>query len=303
LLRATYYFENGRSEQSIRELNKAINFTPNFWEAYNYKAYVYYTDIYYMDFVKAIENSKRAVSLNHGRELLSLFYSMGYIYGVCAGFPDLAKQCYQEALKLDGDTILYFNALSRMEMNTGSYEKAIEYADKSYAKDSDNNDAIELLGYCYEFHGQIEKSLKFSKKYADRLKDHGQYIPGNMHRIGYAYWMNGYKREGEYWFNEQKRYCEELIKKGHAYSYFSAIYDLAAVYAFTGDKVKALENLRLFARIYVCPLWLVTLMKDDPLFESIRNEQEFQQITRAMEAKYLKEHERVRRWMEEQGML
>ena len=49
-------------------------------------------------------------------------------------------------------------------------------------------------------------------------------------------------------------------------------------------------------------MW-VTSIKNNPLFDSIRNEPEFQQIVRDVEAKYQKEHERVRKWLEEQGML
>ena len=43
------------------------------------------------------------------------------------------------------------------------------------------------------------------------------------------------------------------------------------------------------------------LIKTDPLFNSIRNEPEFQQIVKDIEAKYQAEHERVKKWMEEQG--
>ena len=45
------------------------------------------------------------------------------------------------------------------------------------------------------------------------------------------------------------------------------------------------------------------VIKRDPLFNSIRNEPEFQQIARDVEAKYQAEHERVRKWLEEQGNL
>jgi hypothetical protein len=45
------------------------------------------------------------------------------------------------------------------------------------------------------------------------------------------------------------------------------------------------------------------LMRTDPLFNSIRNEPEFQQIVRDIEAKYQAEHERVRKWLEESGQL
>jgi len=39
------------------------------------------------------------------------------------------------------------------------------------------------------------------------------------------------------------------------------------------------------------------------LFDSIRDEPEFQQIVRDLEAKYQAEHERVRQWLEENDML
>jgi hypothetical protein len=39
------------------------------------------------------------------------------------------------------------------------------------------------------------------------------------------------------------------------------------------------------------------------MLESIRNEERFQKILRDQEAKYQAEHERVKKWLEEQGKL
>jgi DNA-binding transcriptional MocR family regulator len=47
----------------------------------------------------------------------------------------------------------------------------------------------------------------------------------------------------------------------------------------------------------------VTFAKKDPLFASISNDEHFQKILQNMEAKYQAEHERVRKWLEEQGKL
>jgi len=44
-------------------------------------------------------------------------------------------------------------------------------------------------------------------------------------------------------------------------------------------------------------------MNNYPIFNSIRDEPEFQQIARDVEAKYQAEHERVRKWLEENDML
>jgi hypothetical protein len=57
------------------------------------------------------------------------------------------------------------------------------------------------------------------------------------------------------------------------------------------------------ARIPVYPLWWVGIIKEDPLFDSIRAEPEFQQIVRDVETKYNAEHARVRKWLEVKGML
>ncbi|RLD54316.1 MAG: hypothetical protein DRI97_11730, partial [Bacteroidetes bacterium] len=79
--------------------------------------------------------------------------------------------------------------------------------------------------------------------------------------------------------------------------------DLAATYAFIGDKDKAFENLRFFEKYQTANRWFITYINNDPLFDSIRDEPEFQQIVRDVEAKYQAEHDRVRQWLEENDML
>ena len=51
------------------------------------------------------------------------------------------------------------------------------------------------------------------------------------------------------------------------------------------------------------PRWMIKDLNNDPLFDNIRDEPEFQQIVRDVEAKYQAGHERVRRWLEENDML
>lgn len=126
----------------------------------------------------------------------------------------------------------------------------------------------------------------------------------NYHRFVYAYWINGYKEKAEYYFDRQIEASLEMINSNRPWaSKYFTYYDLAGVNAFRGEKEKAYENLRILNRIEDVPLFMVTVMKRDELFESIRNEPEFQQITRNIEAKYQAGHERVRHWLEENGML
>jgi hypothetical protein len=48
--------------------------------------------------------------------------------------------------------------------------------------------------------------------------------------------------------------------------------------------------------------WL-NILNYDPMFDNIRDDPEFQQIVRDMEAKYHADHERVRKWLEENDLL
>jgi len=48
--------------------------------------------------------------------------------------------------------------------------------------------------------------------------------------------------------------------------------------------------------------WL-TIIKNEPLFNGISDEPEFQKIVRDEGARYLEEHESVRKWLVEQGRM
>jgi hypothetical protein len=153
------------------------------------------------------------------------------------------------------------------------------------------------------YSGHHEESLRYLKKWLDELTARGQFQYNEMHRVGYAYWQNGYKKEAEYYFDIQMEYGNNLINSDRPYAQlFYTYYDRAGVYAFRGEKEKAYEDLRIFNQRERQGDWMVRLIKDGPLFDSIRDEEEFQQIVRDVEAKYQAEHKRVRKWLEENDL-
>ena len=295
-LRGRYYNEIGKPEQAIEEFDKAIKFNPNDWMAYHEKGAFYYAT----DLVNNINYLQKAASINRGEELPQLLLAIGWAY-FNAGFPEKSKQYYNDILKLNGDSLAYYGISSWNEFWLANFNKSIEYGEKAYALDSTD---IGALADDYAWLGQYKESLKYYKKGFEKLKTNGEFATNGMHRMGYAYWQNGYKEEAEYCFNEQIKYCYRMIElKRESGQKFYIYYDLAGTYAFRGEKVKAYKNLRIFNQIQQVPLWMANLIKTDPLFNSIRNEPEFQQIAKDIEAKYQAEHERVRKWLEEQGTL
>ena len=268
--------------------------------AYRWKGEFYYET----DWANYIYYLQKAASINRGQELPELLSQIGYGY-YCAGFPEKAMQYYQDKLKLDGDSANYYAELSRYEYWLKNSIKSIEFGIKGYAIDSTNSTTLVTLGASYAGLGQYEESLKYYKKWIKRSKIQGdEWFVVSSHRIGYVYWQNGNREAAKYYFNKQIKYCNRSIELGRQYAQMLyAYYDIAGVYAFRGDRVKAYENLRIFKKKPMMSFWMISLIKTDPLFKSIRNEPEFQQIVRDIEAKYQAEHERVRKWLEEQGML
>jgi TolB-like protein len=299
IIRGDYYRTLGISQKAIDEYDKALKINPNSWKAYFGKGYLYGND----NLVKMLENLHKAASLNHGSELPGLLRNIASLY-YNAGFSEKGNYYHLEALKLDDDSASYFISLADAEWFNGNFKEAVEFLKKGYAIDSINTRIINLLGEYYMLSGKPEESLTYYKKYIIALKALGEYDTGVMHRIGYAYWKNGYKKEAEYYLNKELEYCQSQIKSDRPYAQlFYTYYDLAAVYAFKGDKDKAYENLKIFNQRQRIQLWMVNLIKNDALFDNIRNEPDFQQIVRDVEAKYKAEHERVRKWLEENKML
>jgi tetratricopeptide (TPR) repeat protein len=258
------------------------------------------------DYVKSIEYLHKAKSLYHGSQLPAILRDLGVAYHQ-VGFYEEAKYFTEEAFKLDKDSLKNYYSLGYLEHQLGNFAKFVESVEKINAIDSNYLGAQTYrdLGEEYMFLHQSDKSLNCFKKWLQKkektLTDQDFF---GLHRVGWAYLKEGDKKEAEYYFNELIKYCEKVKELGRvSVDKLRPAYDLAGAYAVMGERVEAYENLRIWTKMAVCPLWWLTYLKYDPLFDSIRNETQFQKIVKEMEAKYQAEHERVKKWLEEQGML
>jgi len=295
VIRGEYYRRHNNKEQAIKEYDKALKFNPNDWQAYWNKAILYNFE----DLVKCIDNYQKAALLHRGPFLPGLYLDLSNAYAF-VGFKEKSRYYIEEKLKLDNDSASYYDFLAHLEELIPNYEKAIEFGKKAYAIDSTDFWINTHLGLYHSCLGQFEESLKYYKT-SEKIQ-RALNRPGllNIFRIGHAYWENGFIEEAELYFNTGLKSYNEMIEldRNYARDYFT-FYNLAAAYAFLGDKEKAFEYLRLFNRVQVKPLFGVSVIKNDRLFDSIRDEPEFQQIVRNVEAQYQAEHERVRKWLEE----
>jgi TolB-like protein len=298
-LKGNYYWLKGNTAQAKEEFDKALRINPNSWEAYSGIRNLYFG----VDHIKYIDNSQKAASLNHGPELSDLLVSIAGAFWQ-AGFNDKSEYYLKQALILNGDSAQYYIYLMLYDFWNRNFEKALDLSLKTYELDTTRLNSLSFAGFSLSLLGRYEESLKYYKKFIEKSNAYKVTYLNNSHRIGYAFWKNGYKKEADYYFDKQIEYSNASNKLGRPYGKdYWAYYDLAAVYAFRGEKNKTFENLRFFSQIKTVQSWGPSLLKFDPLLDSIRNEPEFQQIVRDVEAKYQAEHERVRKWLEETGQL
>lgn len=296
VLRAQYYLYTNQNELANKELDKAIRYNPNHWKAY-YRKSNYYL---FIDPVSSFEYLYKAESLvKEPGELLRIYKSLAFNYQTF-GFNQQSDFYTEKALRLGGDSVAYYTTLAWNETDYGHSQKALENAEKAYAKDSGNVYLLNLLGINHLMLGQFPEAMEFYNDLLhilDQVDDEQWWFSFN---IGYAYLMNGKQEEADYYFNKCSEYYSAKYKMERlGNSSFEDHLAMVGLHVLRGEKGKAYEILRRFNQLKIIPLYMITSIKSDPVFSSIRNEAEFQQIVRDVEARYLAEQERIRKWLEE----
>jgi TolB-like protein/AraC-like DNA-binding protein len=300
-VRGEYYSVEGSTEQALDEWEKALRYNPNDGWVYSLIGGFYEE----LDMVKSFENLQNAAFLLKGPELTQTLTALGLDY-YKAGFPEQGNYFLREVLNLDDDSVNYYNNTVNYTARTmGYYEKALEHYEKRYKTDSTNEATLRLLAYYNSLSGHDKESLKYYKLYLSVInaRDESNSLYTRYSRIGYAYYRCGYAKEAEYYFKRQIETCKDRLTSVRPGERIYWLYPLAGAYVCMGDKNKAYESLREFNHAQSFTLEWVTLLRTDPIFNTIRGEPEFQKILSDVSAKYQKEHERVRNWLDGQRKL
>jgi tetratricopeptide (TPR) repeat protein len=299
--RGDYYKEIREPVQALEEYDKAIKLNPNSWQAYLEKGWL----LWDYDVLKCIENLQIAISLNHGPEMAGVFQAMGIIYG-SVGFFDKTAYYYNEAFKQGKDTLQYYKNQRWLAGDLkGDYAKAVEFDKKILAIDS-----INLWNYyqfmCDYMHDrQSGPAFRYLKEYMKRKtgspSDEDYF---GLYAFAWVYLQNGNKKEAIRLLNLQIEKLTRILEFGNYTGLFRVYHDLACAYALLGENKKTYDNLRLFLKEEgIWDMYFLNLIKHNPPFDAIRNQTEFRQIVEELESRQQKEHERVRKWLEEKGML
>jgi len=295
-LRGNYYnYITGEKEKALGEYNMALKFNPNLWTTLMNKALYYFST----DLPKAIEYLHQAIWRNQGLEDTNAILHWLIMMYKSADFLDKAEYYNEQRLKLNRDSAQYFDYLYRLEYDRGNRDKAIEFCNKTLALDSTKLFALIYLGQIYLISGEYEKSLEILEKYIEKRKASGKQ-PSFQDVIGYAYWKNGDLELADYYIELGLEGVNRIIEQRR--SPF-ALQFRAGLFAFQGKKDEALADLREYYDSEGIHYDNLYWLKRSPLFDNLRDDLEFQQILHSIETKCQAEHERVRKWLEENEML
>jgi tetratricopeptide (TPR) repeat protein len=292
-LKGRYYQENGQFQKALDNYDIALKINPNYYAAYERKGWVL-TSIK-NDYVNGIDNYNNALKRIRGKELSSLLRNLGFAYKDI-GFFEKAKYYYNEAFTLDSNRAANFDYLSTLAYCEEKFEEGLEFERKLQEIDSTYIPNIESV--------DKEEAFDIATKIINYYKESGELNIQGSGRVGFALWRVDKYEEARDYLNLQIKYSKESIKLNRNIAHIkAAYYDLATVYAFLGNKEKAYQYLDELIKGNTCQIrWIFYLKNDSPL-ASIRGEERFQKLLKSYEAKYQAEHERVRKWLEEQGML
>ena len=298
-LRGKYYLENENIEYALNDFDQALKINPNFYLVYNNKGYILRSRK--QDFVQALENFHKALPFYSGPERPALLRELAFTYQV-VGFIDEANYYLQQAFELDSDSVEHLYRLSWSELSLENFGEVLKLISRAYEIDSKYIPGFPFV--CYNIQGYDKEAYMIARQLGDYYEKSGEPNLYLSHYIGYAFWKADKYKEAKDFFNQQIKYGEESIKLDRDYARSGlAYFNLVATYAFLNNKEKAYKYLDYSYTLNFCPLWILIIARHHPLFNTIRDEERFKAIIQYLDSKYQAEHERVKKWLEEQGML
>jgi len=293
-IKGRYYEVNGQIEEALENYDKTLKINPNYYAAYEKKGWVLTSNK--NDYVNGIDNFNNALNRIHGKERSLLLRNLAFAYKDI-GFFDKARYYYNEAFTLDSNKAANFSHLYILAAVEEKLDEALEIERKHQEIDS-TYIPQSIIDYVDK-----DEAYNIAIRIIDYYKKSGEPNLQTSHRVGFALWRVGKIKEARKYLDQQIKYCEESIQLKRDIAHWkAAYYDLAITYAFLGNKEKAYQYLDELNKGNTCQIRYIIFLKHDPPLESIRSEERFQKILQNYEAKYQAEHERVRKWLEEQGV-
>lgn len=220
-----------------------------------------------------------------------------------AGFPELENQLIEQLFSFNNDTLEYLNELVMYENWQGNYRAALNYGLESLKLDSTDSFSHLVLAIHYTYLNDYKNAFRYVQNF-DRinLRTNGELQPSTA--AGYIYLKNGEEKKAEYHLRESiPRWQTQIEFNTHTAQAFYYLHELAGVYIALGKKEEAMEYLEEMKNLRIIDRVQITILNNWPNFDIIRNEPEFQDVIKVLDARYQKEHQRIENLLIREGII
>jgi AraC-like DNA-binding protein/TolB-like protein len=256
------------------------------------------------DFYHFFENISKYHELKPVSEIIPPFlFNIELLCFNASGFPELSRKKNTEWFANMNDTALYDNFNVLIEIRDGNYQRALELTETRLRKYPSSivfmNHEV-LIRNCLR---DYDKALKVMNRLEKETEKRGISPYSTSYIHGYTYLKNGMTEKALPFFEGAIKNFEEQIKYSSweaklYYSHFS----LAIIYAALNNKQQSMYYLELMKKATSTPKIFIYDLKTNPMFDNVRQEPEFQKITRELEKKYLEEHEKIKKLLVRRGL-
>jgi adenylate cyclase len=265
-LRGYYKYFNKEYQKAIDDQEKALSLNPNLSLAYLNLGVIY--EGAYNDKINGLRYLKKAeLREKNGMYLGSILSNMGNIY---LSLYDTAKAgyYYRKTLKALPGNYWACDGLANIAMYfKHDSSAAFAYADSVCTYYPDPYYCNDEKGKVYSFMKDFEKADESYIKVREVNRMNHWILFNSSYRHGYVLWKLGRRKEAMNFFNDQIEYCNIKDRQ-----YSMAEFDLAGVYAFLGEKDKALVLLEHFVQKGFFGIGASSFrILEDPMFDNIRD--------------------------------
>jgi hypothetical protein len=209
-----------------------------------------------------------------------------------AGFQNEAMEFAYRQFELINDSLKYQNWYPRIVYECGNIEETIRIYETALKDNQLGTTAFNKLLEMYMLTGETDKALVLLPRYLEYNKKISSALLPN-YLLGYYHRLNGDVDLAEEHFRNEIRRWEYFCEISNSQESLMNYLTIAACYSMINDKEGAAESLKKLEHKASIPYLAVLKLQKSPMFDNIRNDNDFLIWEEAIEEKYNNEHEQI----------
>ncbi len=284
-------------EKAEEQCNLALNYEPNNHLFNRYLAQsFFFRNQYYNTLNYGIKALKFDKSIYEQSMVNDLFSDCL----IRAGFYDEAMQFVMKRVELENDSLPYYIYFYLGNIYRGNFSKAPEiFINAPQLKDlpAFNQFTIQLYTRNYkEAFSELKKMSEWYKKRGIEIYPSAEF--------GFIYELMGEMNLAKSMFENSLKNIEKAMSKPGNNLYWSW-FNLMSCYASRNEKEKALEYVKKLtdAENQYFASYTIQNLKSNPIFDCIRNEQEFVTFSQMAETSFQREHDKIKKLLRDEKII